>query len=100
MRMENFSLLKRLFINHNKSLTRIVELESIVGQDGCVSWIGHRSFVPRVPIRQAVLQVWCGFVIPRARNRVSLQIFWFSFLQNSERVYGSLILFEVSRPVI
>ena len=96
MRMENFWLLERLFIDLNKSLSRIVGLESIGGQHGWVGWVFFRSFVPRVPIRQVVLQVWSRLVIPRARNRVSLRIFWFSFLQNSERFYVSYILFELS----
>ena len=98
MRMENFSLLERLFINHDKSLSRIVVLESIGGQDGLVGYAGYRSFVPRVLQVQDL--VWSRLVSTRTRNRVSLLIFWFSLVQNSERIYGSLILFDVSPPVI
>ena len=98
MRMENFWLLERLFINYNKSLSRIVGLESIGGQDGWVGWVCRRSFVPWVPISQAVFRVWSPLFIPRAQNRVSLRIFWFSCLQNSERVYASSLLFYVCPP--
>ena len=79
MRMENFSLLERLFINHNKSLYQIVGLESIGGRARWMSWLCMLSLlsVARVPIRQAVLQVWSRVAISRVYDS-KISSFWCS----------------------